>query len=456
MVTPATSLMVLETISQYVEHRIRPPESLTEFQKEYDETIAAMKHEEQQKEFEKIDQVKAMWKARIEWWNTEFTYPKDFKIDEKKQRYAEDAPSVVVQDSLLLQTLGTSNDERGSGSFGFGAGAINDVELESSLSGQSEGEVKKDKVGKKGTKQKQAAITLQEWNPQTPYLTEISSASKSDQYAVYLKQKEHYASSPAFYLDCADYFLNENERELSLRIVTNLAELQLSEPSLLRILGHRLKQLGELYLAQLVFEEVKRLRPEEPQSYRDLALVFAAQEKYEESLDLLAHVVLNDWDRFQEIELIALVEFNRLLPLAKNAGVSEFPLPDELIQLMDMDIRITLSWDADLTDIDLWVIEPSGEKAFYSNNRTHIGGLVSKDFTQGYGPETYLLHTAMPGEYKVQVNFYGSQAQKLSGAVTLQLDIYTNYGRENEEHQAIIVRLKETKEVLTIGTVLIE
>ena len=50
-----------------------------------------------------------------------------------------------------------------------------------------------------------------------------------------------------------------------------------------------------------------------------------------------------------------------------------------------------MSWDADATDMDLHVVEPSGEEAFYSHNRTTIGGLVSRDFTQGYGPEEYMV-----------------------------------------------------------------
>ena len=55
-----------------------------------------------------------------------------------------------------------------------------------------------------------------------------------------------------------------------------------------------------------------------------------------------------------------------------------------------------MTWHADNTDIDLWVTEPSGEKAFYQHNRTTIGGLVSRDFTQGYGPEEYMVRAIAP------------------------------------------------------------
>jgi uncharacterized protein YfaP (DUF2135 family) len=167
---------------------------------------------------------------------------------------------------------------------------------------------------------------------------------------------------------------------------------------------------------------------------------------------LLAHVVLNTWDRFAEIELIALMELNHMIPKARAAGIKEIPIDTRLIKLLDVDLRVSLSWDADLTDIDMWVIEPTGEKAYYGNNRTPIGGLVSRDFTQGYGPEEYLIHRALPGTYKVQANYFGSRAQTLTGAVTVQLDLFSNYGRPNEQKKSITLRLTEAKETITVGT----
>jgi len=179
--------------------------------------------------------------------------------------------------------------------------------------------------------------------------------------------------------------------------------------------------------------------------------VLADQENYPRAMQLLAHVVMNQWARFDEIETIALMELNRIIAKAKAKGIEDIPLDPRLIQLLDLDIRISLSWDADLTDIDLWVIEPSGERAYYGHNRTTIGGLVSRDFTQGYGPEEYVIKTAMPGEYVVKTNFYGSSAQTLTGAVTLQLELYTNYGRPNEKRQSITIRLTQAKETFTVG-----
>jgi len=302
-----------------------------------------------------------------------------------------------------------------------------------------------------GDRGPEPAIALKPWDPKTPYIEALKKAAPDRRFDVYLAQKKQYGSSPAFYLDCAEFFLRQKKNDLGLQVLSNVAEMELENAALLRILAHRLTQLNRLHLASLLFEEILRLRPEEPQSWRDLALVLAEMRKYKRAMELLSHVVMNRWDRFNEIEVIALMELNRIIPKARQAGIKKIPIDRRLIKLLDVDVRILLSWDADLTDIDQWVIEPSGEKAYYSHPRTTIGGNVSRDFTQGYGPEEYILKKAMHGTYKVQCNFYGSSAQTLSGAVTLQLDLFTNFGRPNEKKKSVTLRLTEKKETITVG-----
>jgi Ca-activated chloride channel family protein len=116
-------------------------------------------------------------------------------------------------------------------------------------------------------------------------------------------------------------------------------------------------------------------------------------------------------------------------------------------------VRITLAWDTDETDMDLWVTEPTGEKCDYSHNRTANGGMVSADFTGGYGPEEYLVRYARPGVYEIQANFYDSRAQSLTGPTTAQATVITDFGRPNEARQTLTPRLTEGKEVVDIGSV---
>jgi len=475
LVTPLTSLIVLESLEQYVEHEIAPPQSLPQMRAEYMKRIDTIEFQQRKQQADKLATVLRMWEDRVKWYETEFKYPKDFKYRAPEEKTGEaqggerndrpapdgDVPPPPAMEPPAEQAPEPATPDAAAGEDGF-------------LEGEQ--------VAKSGESQDRRApgISIKEWDPKTPYIEELRGAKRQAAFGVYMENRREYGDSPAFFLDCADHFLKIERRDLALQVLSNIAEMELENPALLRVLGHRLAQLGYLDLAILTFEEVLRLRPEEPQSYRDLALVlalraqgntvFAARSRlpaekarrlyesvtsdYARSLELLAEVVMGHWDgRFTEIELIALEELNAMLPRAQAAGVKEIPLDKRLVKLLDVDVRIVMTWHADDTDIDLWVIEPSGEKAFYAHNRTTIGGLVSQDFTGGYGPEEYMVRKAMPGMYKIQANYYGSRATRLLGAVTVQVDVFTDFGRQQQQRKSITIRLKEAEETVEIGQI---
>ena len=114
-------------------------------------------------------------------------------------------------------------------------------------------------------------------------------------------------------------------------------------------------------------------------------------------------------------------------------------------------MRAVLTWDADNTDIDLWVTDPNGEKAYYGHRLTYQGGRMSQDFTGGYGPEEFSLKTAKPGKYKVEAQYYGDRRQNITGATTLQVNLATRFGTAAQSGQVVTLRLKDNKEVVFIG-----
>src|SRR5688500_12069013 len=105
------------------------------------------------------------------------------------------------------------------------------------------------------------------------------------------------------------------------------------------------------------------------------------------------------------------------------------------------------------TDIDLWITDPNGEKCLFSNRETKIGGHLSEDFTDGYGPEQFLLKKAVKGKYKIQVHYYGENSAKIAGRTTLLAEIFTNYARNNEQRKLITLQLEgeEEREGVYVG-----
>ena len=179
---------------------------------------------------------------------------------------------------------------------------------------------------------------------------------------------------------------------------------------------------GQAKLAIPILARVLELAPNEPQSYRDLGLAFAADKQWQKAADQLYEVVIRPWHgRFPKIELTALDELNAIIAKAETpVDTSRFDA--QLLRNLPVDLRVALSWDADNTDIDLWVTDLNGEKAYYGNRISYQGGRMSQDYTGGYGPETFALKHAKPGKYKVEANFYGHNQQIVAGATTLQLN----------------------------------
>ncbi len=443
IVTRNTSLIVLDRLEDYIQYEIVPP---VELQKEYFEIIENKKKEKTDLETAHIEQVVQYFNARVEWWNTKFS--KEKQTTQNDVNFV--APSIV--DSLVMEEseLSTSDEVASENLAKEEEVMIEDV-------GGSLGPVRENNLNETKNKDKEeeegriSTIQLNAWDPETPYMTKIKNAKAENQYNQYLEDKKEYASTPSFYLDVANYFVKQGNKKLALRILSNIAEMNVQNHELMRILAHRLEQLEYYDLAISVYEEVVKIRTEEPQSYRDLSLCLAADGQYQKALDILYDAIKKPWDgRFPEIEGIMAIEMNRIISKAGNK-IEISKIDKRLIKDMPVDVRIVLNWDTNNSDMDLWVTDPYGEKCYYSHALTYTGGRISRDFTQGYGPEEYLIKGALPGKYIIQANYYGSSSQRITGPTTIYLELYTNYGKKNEKKETITMQLTSEARVVDIG-----
>ncbi|MBR3506483.1 MAG: DUF2135 domain-containing protein, partial [Lentisphaeria bacterium] len=299
------------------------------------------------------------------------------------------------------------------------------------------------------------SIQLNQWTSGADYLKEIEAAKdKAQERYLELRAKKENADNLGFFVDCADYFARNGQREFAVRVVSNLAEMQLENRMLLRVLGYNLKYLGELDAAETVFRKVLELAPEEPQSYRDLALVLAAAGRWQDAADMMMLAIVKKPDgRFKDVELIAITELNNFIVKAKRAGIEVKDVDKRLVHPLEMDLRVTIGWDTDMSDMDLHTIDPTGEECFYQHRLTTNGGRNSFDITQGYGPEEFMVRNALNGDYRIRTHYYGQRAQKMIGPVTLYAEIVTDFGRPEEKCETLMFRLATRDEMVDVATV---
>ncbi len=531
LVTPGTSLIVLESLDQYLRHRIEPPDSLPGLRAQYQERLKQRSFAWQDDDAAHRERVVQWWRERVAWWKP----GAQVELAKIGRNAIEPAPALSHAEVQALvrsavagippaspapasaaaaapspsaapaaaqvaaERLKSTSDAAGAVESGLAsADRVVEQDLEkgeadlaagtpSTTAGlRVMGGARRGSAGMFGSRNqddapsgRSTAIAITPFDPATPYLRALKEAPPERAYATYLELMAAWRTSPSFYLDCGGFFLTR-DAALGRRVLSNLAEMRIDDPALLRIFSWRLQEAGDLDLAVAVLRRVLGLRPEEPQSYRDLALALAARgearalgDDLSEAMGLLLRVVLRHpladanlgeraalvqgWNRFPQIEIIALEELNRLLAVSAGRSWDHAPvappLDPRLRANLDCDLRVVMSWDADATDIDLHVVEPNGEEAYYAHQSTQSGGLVSSDMTQGYGPEEYLMHQAPAGVYALRCHYFGTRAQTLLGPATVSAMAITDWGRASERRQRLTLRLGSRGELESIGTI---
>lgn len=442
IVTDNTSLLVLENAADYWRYHIIPPEDL---RVEYDHLQKNALQEEKQKKDSAWVYALNMANHVKEWWQ------KDFDINQvKRQKYEQ----LKVQNNPHPQNV---EGETALISASVGAVHSDGMLLDSvPMQLRANADIVVPEANAMAAKsasvpKPQSTIRIKAWDPETPYLKILKASKDKELYDDYLKLKTGYADQPSFYFDIADEFMRRGKNDEALLVLSNILEMQLDNVELIRIAANKLLQMERPDLAVELFEKITELRGEHPQSFRDLALAYQADNQYQKAFDTFYHIMETDWSRFNEIKQVIFVEMNQLL--AHHPEIDIKDMNREFIFPMPVDVRIVLGWSTDNTDIDLHVVDPFNEECYYGHKNTQIGGRYAHDFTQGFGPEEFMLKKAANGKYVVRTNNFGDHRQSISGPSTLYLDLYTNYGRADEKHERLLVRAGDVKDKNEIGDI---
>ena len=476
LASPKTSLIVLDTVEQYLKYDIEPPASETELHGKWAERKpdpSTVKAREADAAKSWLSALKRDWDERVAWHKDPIpkrSTPKSGLFDSA----TEEQPGMLRRAANMVMNAVGGGDRS--------VEAARTARYEESAQDTARSSARGRERSKSGSPvdadaPAEASVKLAAWDPKTPYLQSLkdcaaahsgASAPSDMLYSRYLELRRDNASAPAFFLDCAGFFFKRGEKALAMRIISNLAEMKIEDPALLRTFAWRLREAGEYGRAISVLRRVAKLRPEEPHSFRDLALLLTERAKdnvcaadASEAMALLKKTAFTPWKRqnARAVAVFAVEELNALADWCGSQKWSKDEAPDipewdsGFKHLLAMDLRIILSWDADNTDIDIHVLEPNGEEAYYKNRRTASGGFVSQDITTGYGPEEYLQLKGQKGVYKVLTHYFGSRQQKLTGPATATATVYTNWGRPEEKRQILSLRLDKPKEKVTVGEI---
>lgn len=445
LVTPGTSLIVLESLSQYLQYKIPPPMSSPKLRKRYFDNLKYYTNRRRSRKEDNFNAIIKRWQKRMMWWNTDFIYKKGFKF---KPFYY----------------YNTFDDDEEEGSFGMD----DDFSLEDTFGDEGGG-------GRRFARRKVSPVTITNLgreakpkNPQTILIKQAENFSDFDRNinllsadtveSLYKQRNKGARKTPAYYLAFADFYARKGDKQKGIRIVTNLLEKQFDNLLVLRVLAYKLKEYGDLDTAIMVLQQALSMKPDDYKIMRELALVYikrgdqAQDEKkkktdYQQAINLLSKVVAAK--KAGSLVELAVMDINHLKTRAKAVGISNFKIPAILLKTMDADLRIVITPFSNAHKVNFTIQEPSGERANSWHPLTLIGGYMSG----GMGAEAYVIRKAMPGKYAILTNVRKDSAIDTVGALIVHMDVYTNYNRKSEQHRSIIYNLNETAKNVELGSI---
>ncbi|MES2446891.1 MAG: VIT domain-containing protein [Bacteroidota bacterium] len=479
IVTRNTSLIVLENLDDYLRYDITPP---AELRTQFDQVMKQRRADILERKTDLLSKAFTMSKQLKKWWNTDFTA-------QHKGKKGDDYPEPVAAQNVVVDAVRmpsptpsrtqaspalpprVQRDDRSENKealnevviVGYGVQRKQSVtasvttikaqEMSDSgapgasqaLRGRVAGLAIKEQSSATRAVVQQPIIIIPEFKSDKDYMKSLT-AKGEEAYQQYLTIRPQYLSTPTFYFDVANYFYQQADSTRALTILSSIADLDLENADLYKVMAYKLKQTGNHKQALFVTEKVLQWRPMDAQSYRDYALALADVGMYQKALDNLYKVLTQSYNsqtasRDEGIEEIIIAEINNLITKYGNK-LNTSAIDKRLIQSLPVDVRVVLNWNKNDTDIDLWVTDPKGEKCYYSDPTTEIGGRLSDDFTSGYGPEQFMLKKAMNGKYKIEVNYYGDRQFTISGPTTVTAEIYTRYSTGKQQRKIIVMPLE--------------
>jgi len=162
-----------------------------------------------------------------------------------------------------------------------------------------------------------------------PYLNTLNKSDQTNRVSQYWRLRKRYGDSPAFYLDCADFFHTKGDTDFAILVLSEIAEFDIENAVLQRIIACKLENMGKLGLAIEILENAMEEYSENADIQLELAFLYIERAEsgeysyeYKKAFKLLYGLVTNS-EVDKDMAALALMEINHLLPKAKKAGLSE-------------------------------------------------------------------------------------------------------------------------------------
>lgn len=356
-------------------------------------------------------------------------------------------PSAIISIKLLKSLNSTLRYGQ------LGAGGMILISTKAGNGGRVSVQEKVKSLQVKGNEYIEKLPTLEDYNTASEFITELEkSTSFEEAENLYLsKKKGSLGNTIPFYVEASDYFMRW-DKDYAFKVLSTIARMATNNPKALKVYAFKLEERGEFKKVVSIYNRILALRPDNAQSYRDLALACEAAGDYETAFTLFYQIVYNkipnvDCSGIQEL---AYNEFRHLLAFHKPS-VPFQTLPNEMLTVgYKQDIRIVVEWTEAPVDFDLQFVSPDNKFFVWSHTKFSNQKQIEDEVKTGYAVKEQIIDDAKTGKWLVNLQYF--EMEQLKNPTYLKYTVFQDYGLPTETKSMKIVPLYAVSEKVTLDT----
>ena len=270
-------------------------------------------------------------------------------------------------------------------------------------------------------------------------------------------QKNIYELSTPFYIESYNYF-KKLDYNFAVEILKTVSQKAKDNPKALKTIAYKLEESGDYEKAKIIYKRLLNIRPEDEQTYRDLALIYIENKEYELAASMYNKMLKN---KIPNVNVLGLQEtiVNEASHLywtnADKLTLTDFPLrtlktfiPENDWKHFGYDYRIVFDWSDPAVEFNIQFVDPKNKYFNWSHTIIDDKEILEDELNYGYNTEEFIIEKSDKGDWIINLENYSIEDN--TNPTYIKYTVYKNYGRPNEIRKVELLDLSKLKQKVTL------